>query len=125
MSLSRAQDSGQQFKTVAELAFDNLAFPAGARSIFTRCESQTCCEGEKVVRGDRSELAESLSDFLDEPAVSSCSSPPAWYSPQTTRPLLRIVRGCDWDRFNASEHHAVTTETFSVSPDSDRMGVRF
>src|SRR5438552_18516302 len=52
MSLSRAQDSGQQFKTLAELAFDNLAFPAGARSIFTRCESQTCWQAMTRMQQD-------------------------------------------------------------------------
>jgi antagonist of KipI len=38
---------------------------------------------------------------------------------------LRFVRGADWGRFDASTLERLTSETFTVSPDSDRMGVRF
>jgi antagonist of KipI len=38
---------------------------------------------------------------------------------------LRVVRGIDWNRFNPSTLQRFTTEAFTVSPDSDRMGVRF
>jgi antagonist of KipI len=37
---------------------------------------------------------------------------------------LRFVRGIDWTRFNASGIQRLTSEPFTVSPDSDRMGVR-
>src|SRR5262249_4542186 len=40
-------------------------------------------------------------------------------------PTLRFVRGVDWNRFNASTLQCLTNEAFVVSPDSDRMGVRF
>ncbi len=40
------------------------------------------------------------------------------------KPILRFVRGVDWDRFNTSTLRRLTTEAFTVSPDSDRMGVR-
>src|SRR5213076_3558929 len=39
-------------------------------------------------------------------------------------PILRFVRGMDWTRFNASSLQRLTSEPFTVSPDSDRMGVR-
>jgi antagonist of KipI len=38
---------------------------------------------------------------------------------------LRFVRGTNWSRFNASTLQRFTSEAFTVSPDSDRMGVRF
>ena len=45
-------------------------------------------------------------------------------SPAKPDPTLRFVRGLDWDRFNPSTLQRLTSESFAVSPDSDRMGVR-
>lgn len=56
--------------------------------------------------------------------VSSWSAPIDWTTTAKTEPVLRFVRGSDWDRFNPSSHLALTNETFAVSPDSDRMGAR-
>ena len=44
---------------------------------------------------------------------------------QSANPILRFIRGIDWNRFNASTLQRFTSEAFTVSPDSDRMGVRF
>ena len=35
------------------------------------------------------------------------------------------MHGIDWKRFDASTLRRFTSEAFTVSPDSDRMGVRF
>lgn len=56
--------------------------------------------------------------------ISSWSAPHDWASPAKCQPILRFVRGCDWDRFNASTLQRFRSEPFAVSPDSDRMGVR-
>jgi antagonist of KipI len=37
---------------------------------------------------------------------------------------LRFTRGVDWSRFDASTLQRLTSKSFEVSPDSDRMGVR-
>jgi len=58
-------------------------------------------------------------------AISSWSAPHDWVSPARRGPILRFIRGIDWERFNASTLQRFTSETFPVSPDSDRMGVRF
>ena len=47
-----------------------------------------------------------------------------WVSPARLDPTLRFVRGCHWERFNPSTLQRFTSEAFTVSPDSDRMGVR-
>ena len=57
--------------------------------------------------------------------ISSWTAPHDWVSPAKHSPMLRFIRGVDWDRFNASTLRRLTTESFAVSPDSDRMGVRF
>src|SRR5262249_55817836 len=58
-------------------------------------------------------------------AISSWTAPNDWASPARREPNLRFVRGADWDRFNVSTLQHLTSEAFNVSPDSDRMGVRF
>jgi len=47
-----------------------------------------------------------------------------WVKPANPDPMLRFIRGVDWNRFNASTLQRLTSEAFAVSPDSDRMGVR-
>src|ERR1700682_6266373 len=56
--------------------------------------------------------------------ISSWSAPVDWTTTAKENPVLRIVRGADWDRFIASSHLALTSHAFPVSPDSDRMGAR-
>jgi antagonist of KipI len=56
--------------------------------------------------------------------ISSWTAPRDWVSPAKPNPILRFVRGMDWIRFNASTLQRLTSEPFTVSPDSDRMGVR-
>ena len=57
--------------------------------------------------------------------VSSWAAPYHWATPASREPHLRFTRGVDWARFNASTLQRLTSEAFTVSPDSDRMGVRF
>jgi antagonist of KipI len=57
--------------------------------------------------------------------ISSWTAPHDWVSPAKRDPILRFVRGIDRERFNASTFQRFTSEAFAVSPDSDRMGVRF
>ena len=56
--------------------------------------------------------------------VFSWSAPALWA--QTARPnsTLRFIRGVDWDRFSDVAIRRFTDEPFTVSSDSDRMGVR-
>jgi antagonist of KipI len=57
-------------------------------------------------------------------AISSWTAQHDWVSPAKADLILRFVRGIDWDRFNALTLQRLTSEAFTVSPDSDRMGVR-
>ena len=58
-------------------------------------------------------------------AVSSWTASHDWTSPASGHPILRFVRGVDWNRFNDVTIQRFTNQEFAVSPDSDRMGVRF
>jgi antagonist of KipI len=56
--------------------------------------------------------------------VSPRTAPHDWILPARRDPILRFIRGVDWNRFNTSTLQRLTSEAFTVSPDSDRMGVR-
>ena len=51
-------------------------------------------------------------------------APAIWATTGNRNALLRIVRGTDWDRFTTEAQEAVVTRSFTVTPDSDRMGAR-
>ena len=57
--------------------------------------------------------------------IRSWTAPHDWVRPAKPDPTLRFIRGVDRNRFNASTIQHLTSETFGISPDSDRMGVRF
>ncbi len=57
--------------------------------------------------------------------ISSWGAPHDWASPAKHKPTLRFIRGVDWNRFSASTLKCFAGESFAVSSDSDRMGVRF
>jgi antagonist of KipI len=58
------------------------------------------------------------------PGISEWSAPAPWAATNRTEPILRIVKGADWDRFTQEAQQALVTTAFTVAPDSDRMGAR-
>ena len=82
-------------------------------------------EGRTLRDGDVIPLCRRPRSATPATGVSSWTAPHDWVSPAKRDPILRFVRGCDWDRFNASTLQRFTSEAFTVLPDSDRMGVRF
>jgi antagonist of KipI len=82
-------------------------------------------EGRTLRDGDVLSLGRvRRSDTAATEKISSWTAPHDWASPASHHPILRFIRGIDWDRFNASTLQRFTSEPFVVSPDSDRMGVR-
>jgi antagonist of KipI len=57
--------------------------------------------------------------------ISPWSAPKPWSQTASFAPVFRFVRGADWNRFNVSTLQRFTSRPFAISPDSDRMGVRF
>jgi antagonist of KipI len=83
-------------------------------------------EGRAVRDGDELPLGNfRRSQTAAAGRISSWSAPEPWSQTASANPLLQVVRGPDWDRFGASTLQRFTSESFAVSPDSDRMGVRF
>jgi antagonist of KipI len=82
-------------------------------------------EGRALRDGDRLLLALLQGSSPAATEISSWAAPHDWASPAKRHPVLRCVRGVDWDRFSASTLQRFTREQFTVLPDSDRMGARF
>jgi antagonist of KipI len=81
-------------------------------------------EGRALRDGDVIPLSKWPGSPTPATAISSWSAPHDWVSPARRGPILRFIRGIDWERFNAPTLQRFTSEAFTVSPDSDRMGVR-
>jgi antagonist of KipI len=100
------------------------------RAQFGGFEGRTLRDGDELVLGKFRRSPAFAKTTADKQtaatkSISSWTAPHDWVSPAKRDPILRFVRGCDWDRFNASTLRRFTSETFAVSLDSDRMGVRF
>ena len=81
-------------------------------------------DGRALRDGDVISLGPRRGSPIPATRISSWTAPRDWMSPAKPNPILRFVRGMDWTRFNASTLQRLTSEPFTVSPDSDRMGVR-
>ena len=90
------------------------------RANFGGLEGRALRDGDQLSLGDfrQSETAAAA-------GISSWTAPHDWASPASRHPSLRFIRGVDWNRFNDVTIQRFTQHEFTVSPDSDRMGVRF
>ena len=99
------------------------------RANFGGIEGRALRDGDVISLGEgpgSSAFAKATADKPSQAAgISSWTAPHDWVSPAKLNPILRFLRGTDWTRFNASTLQRLTGEPFMVSPDSDRMGVRF
>src|SRR5205809_4526525 len=81
-------------------------------------------DGRALRDGDVIPLGPRPGSPIPATTISSWTAPHDWVSPAKPSPILRFLSGMDWTRFNASTLQRLTSEPFTVSPDSDRMGVR-
>jgi antagonist of KipI len=81
-------------------------------------------EGRTLRDGDVVPLVRRPGSSPPATGISSWGGPHDWVSPAKRYPVLRFIRGVDWNRFNSSTLQRFTSEAFGVSSDSDRMGVR-
>jgi antagonist of KipI len=81
-------------------------------------------EGRSLRDGDVLPLGMGPGSPTPVTGISSWTAPHDWVSPAKPKPILRFIRGVDWNRFDASTLRRLASESFALSPDSDRMGVR-
>jgi len=98
------------------------------RANFGGLEGRTVRDGDVVLLASgpgSSAFAKATADKSTAAAgISSWTAPHDWASPASRHPSLRFIRGVDWNRFNDVTIQRFTSEAFTVSSDSDRMGVR-
>ena len=81
-------------------------------------------EGRTLHDGDTLPLGSHPVSSVAAAAISSWTAPHDWVSPAKREPVLRFIRGVDWKRFDGLSLERLTSEAFTVSTDSDRMGAR-
>ena len=89
------------------------------RANFGGIQGRTLRNGEPLSLGEFRRSGTATTEH-----ISSWAGPHDWVSPAKRYPVLRFVRGVDWSRFDDVTIQRFTIHEFSVSPDSDRMGVR-
>jgi antagonist of KipI len=90
------------------------------RASFGGLEGRTLRDGDQLSLGEFRQF-----ETAAAAGISSWTAPHDWASPASRHPSLRFIRGVDWNRFNDGTIQRFTQHEFTVSPDSDRMGVRF
>ena len=81
-------------------------------------------EGRALRDGDRLSLGEQASSEKDPPRLASWSAPRAWSETAAADPLLRILRGAEWDEFIPEAQAVFLRQPFRVTQEADRMGAR-
>jgi antagonist of KipI len=98
------------------------------RANFGGFDGRALRDGDVILLGSPPGSSASSEATADRPIpatrISSWTAPHDWVSPARSNPVLHFLRGADWTRFNALTLQRLTNEPFTVSPDSDRMGVR-
>ena len=98
------------------------------RANFGGFEGRALRDGDVILLGEWPGSSAFAKAAADKPSpatgISSWTAPHDWASPASSHPNLRFIRGVDWNRFNDVTIQRFTNHEFSVSPDSDRMGVR-
>jgi antagonist of KipI len=89
------------------------------RAYFGGFEGRALQDGDVVSLGERPRSTSGATE-----RISSWTAPHDWVSTAKRDPILRVIRGVDWNRFTASPLQRFMNEPFAISPDSDRMGVR-
>jgi antagonist of KipI len=95
------------------------------RAKFGGFDGRAVRDGDLLALEGNSLLANGWINNLRAQRVAPWSAPRPWSQTASASPILHIIRGTDWNRFNDVTIRRFTNETFPVSPDSDRMGVRF
>jgi len=107
----------------------NLPLTLGSRSTDLRAnfggmEGRSLRAGDELPLGTLPERAQAFSRMLGSSRIGPWSAPANWAISAASRPVLRVVRGADWNRFEESAQKALFAEKFSVTAEADRMGVR-
>ena len=74
--------------------------------------------------GPSPERSRELIASLEPRGEAPWFAPVEWAAPTSRAPVLRVMRGGEWLRFDPASREALLRETFAVTAQADRMGVR-
>ncbi|HSP45527.1 MAG TPA: biotin-dependent carboxyltransferase family protein [Chthoniobacterales bacterium] len=89
------------------------------RGIFGGHEGRALRDGDVLPLGNRA-----LENSWKGRRIGEWSAPSAWASIDRPKGALRVVKGNGWNHFTPEAQQSFLSAPFSVTQDSDRMGVR-
>jgi antagonist of KipI len=95
----------------------------GSRSTDLRCGFGGY-KGRALRDGDELSLGKAIALLPDTTRVAPWGAPPEWARTALRIPILRVVRGAEWERFERKARNAFLETAFKVSLQADRMGIR-
>jgi antagonist of KipI len=101
----------------------NVPLVLGSRSTDLR-SSFGGFEGRALRAGDCLSLGESSASKAEPARLAPWSAPVEWSQTAQRVPILRFLRGSEWDEFVPEAQVALLRQPFTVNAQSDRMGAR-
>jgi antagonist of KipI len=107
----------------------NVPLVLGSRSTdlrgnFGGHEGRALRDGDQLPLGEPSSSPDRAAKMFDDRKVAEWTAPSAWVTTTARDRFLRVVPGADWARFTAEAQTSLVGAPFTVTLDSDRMGVR-
>jgi antagonist of KipI len=81
-------------------------------------------EGRALRDGDQISLGDVTRGKTDGPRLAAWSAPVEWTQTSMRAPVLRVLRGSEWDEFVREAQTGLLKQVFTVSEKADRMGAR-
>jgi len=107
----------------------NVPLVLGSRSTdlrgnFGGHEGRALRDGDQLPLGETSSSPDRAAEMFGDRKVTEWTAPSAWVTTAARDRFLRVVPGADWARFTAEAQTSLVGAPFTVTLDSDRMGVR-
>lgn len=94
------------------------------RGNFGGHEGRVLRDGDALPLGELPELPGRVAEVLTHGRIAKWTAPSSWVTTSRRDRFLRIVQGPDWSRFTPEAQTSFVSVPFTVTMDSDRMGVR-
>ena len=94
------------------------------RSRFGGFDGRPLRDGDALALGRMRDRSAAIANTLISQRVSDWSAPTAWSRTRAARPVLRLIRGADASHFADAAFTSLVAAPFTVTAESDRMGVR-
>ncbi len=88
-------------------------------------EGRTLQKGDRIPTGPSSAASSSIAEHLQETSSRAAWSVPSFpFIPLRKNPAIRFLPGAEYEAFDEGSRQAFITESYMVTPQSNRMGAR-